>query len=112
MSDTTVMKVDSAHSPTGAQGQKHLAMSKNMAMRLWKEEPGQEKQSARRDYETIGYVISGRAELYSEGRKLVLNQGDSWVVPKGAEHKYRILEDFTAVEVTHPPAAVHGRDQS
>jgi len=31
-------------------------------------------------------------------------------VPKGAGHSYRILEPFTAVEATHPPAEVHDRD--
>ena len=29
----------------------------------------------------------------------------------GAHHSYRILEKFTAVEVTHPPAPVHSRDE-
>jgi quercetin dioxygenase-like cupin family protein len=111
MSDTTVIKVDSSHSPTGAMGQKHLAMSKSMSMRLWEEGPAESKPSSRRDYETIGYVISGRAELHVEGQLVTLSAGDSWVVPKGAEHTYRILEQFTAVEVTHPPAAVHGRDE-
>jgi quercetin dioxygenase-like cupin family protein len=43
---------------------------------------------------------------------VVLEEGDSWVVPKGAEHTYRILEAFTAVEATHPPAQVHGRDDT
>jgi quercetin dioxygenase-like cupin family protein len=41
---------------------------------------------------------------------VLLEQGDSWVVPKGASHTYKILEAFTAVEVTSPPAEVHGRD--
>jgi hypothetical protein len=34
------------------------------------------------------------------------------LVPKGAEHSYEILEPFTAVEATSPPAQVHGRDQA
>ena len=110
MSDTTIMKVDSAHSPTGSKGEKHLAVSKNMAMRLWQEEPGERKEPRRREYETIGYVISGRAELHSEGQMVLLNQGDSWVVPRGAEHSYRILDSFVAVEATHPPAPIHKRD--
>ena len=42
---------------------------------------------------------------------MVLVPGDSWVVPKGARHAYKILEPFTAVEATHPPAQVHGRDE-
>ena len=56
-------------------------------------------------YETVGYVISGRAELLSEGQTVVLAPGDSWVVPKGARHAYKILEPFTAVEATHPTGA-------
>lgn len=110
MADTTIMKVDGAHSPVGSMGQRHLALSKNMSMRLWEQEPGGEKPARTRDYETIGYVISGRAELQSEGQTVTLAPGDSWVVPRGASHTYRILEAFKAVEVTHPPAEVHGRD--
>ena len=111
MNDTTIVKVDSAHSPSGNMGQKYLAMSKSMSMRLWDEQPGEAKEPSTRDYETIGYVISGRAELHSEGQLVALNVGDSWVVPKGASHNYRILEHFRAIEVTHPPAEVHGRDR-
>jgi quercetin dioxygenase-like cupin family protein len=39
-----------------------------------------------------------------------LEAGDSWVVPRGARHTYRILEPFTAVEATCPPSHVYGRD--
>lgn len=111
MSDTTIIKIDGGHSPTGSMGQKHLALSKSMSMRLWEEDPADLKPESQRNYETIGYVISGRAELHSEGQLVTLAPGDSWVVPKGAKHSYRIVERFTAVEVTHPPAAVHGRDE-
>jgi len=108
--DTTIIKVDSTHSPRGAAGQIQLAMSRNLSMRLWEEQPGADKPTRQRDYETIGYVISGKAELRSEGQSVLLNAGDSWVVPKGASHTYRILEPLKAVEVTHPPAEVHGRE--
>lgn len=112
MADSTVTKVDSRHSPHGPQGEKYLASTPHMGMRLWEEEPSAgEKAPARRPYETVGYVIRGRAELVSEGQTVHLNAGDSWTVPKGAEHAYRILESFVAVEATHPPAHVHGRDQ-
>jgi quercetin dioxygenase-like cupin family protein len=110
--DTTIMKVDSAHSPKGRLGQTHLALSKNISMRLWEEDPEdtEEKRPTRREYETVGYVIEGRAELHSEGQMILLNPGDSWVVPRGAEHHYKVLEHFRAVEATHPPAEIHGRD--
>jgi mannose-6-phosphate isomerase-like protein (cupin superfamily) len=55
-------------------------------------------------------VIDGRAELHIEGQMVLLEPGDCWVVPQGAEHSYKILEPFTAVEATAPPAQVHGRD--
>ena len=66
---------------------------------------------SQRDYETVGYVINGRAELHLEGQKVVLEPGDSWVVPTGAVPTYSMLESCTAVEATYPPAHVHGRDE-
>lgn len=112
MGDTSAQKVMSESSPTGQMGQKYLASGVNVAMRLWeKEEPTDDKETRSRDYETVGYVIEGKAELHLEGQKLILEKGDSWVVPKGAEHTYVILETFTAVEATSPPAHAHGRDE-
>lgn len=112
MADTTVIKVDSSHSPRGPDGQIYLATGRNIAMRLWKDEqPDAPKPPVAREYDTVGYVISGRAELQIEGQTLVLAPGDSWIVPRGAQHAYRILESFTAVEATTPPASVHGRDE-
>jgi len=112
MGDSTVTKVDSSSSPHGEMGQKYLASGKSLAMRLWEnQEPDDSKPAAVRDYETVGFVIKGRAELHLEGQMVLLEKGDSWVVPKGASHTYKILESFTAIEATHPPAHVHGRDE-
>lgn len=112
MSDTTVKKVSSAQSPRGDMGQIYLVSGKAVSMRMWKdEEPGEAKPLSRRDYETVGYVIAGTAELSLEGQTIRLESGDSWLVPKGAEHSYRIVEAFTAVEATSPAAQVRGRDE-
>jgi quercetin dioxygenase-like cupin family protein len=112
MSDTTIKKVSSGTSPKGGMGQIYLVAGKRLSMRLWRDEPpADEKPVSTRDYETVGYVIAGRAELTLEGQTLRLEPGDSWLVPAGAEHTYRILEPFTAVEATAPPAEVHGRDE-
>ncbi|MHC5936666.1 cupin domain-containing protein [Nostoc sp.] len=113
MSDTSVTKIDSTNSPKGKLGQKYLASGKNVAMRLWEDEqPNEDKEPSSRDYETVGYVINGRAQLHIEGQTILLEPGSSWVVPKGASHTYKILEPFTAVEATSPPAQVHGRDEN
>ncbi|HAZ45094.1 MAG TPA: cupin domain-containing protein [Cyanobacteria bacterium UBA11369] len=112
MPDTSVKKVDSAYSPKGEMGQKYLASGKSLSMRLWEDEqPGEGKPPTQREYETVGYVIKGRAELHIENQMVLLEPGSSWVVPKGASHTYKILEPFTAVEATSPPAQVHGRDE-
>lgn len=113
MADTTIVKVSSEASPQGDMGQVYLASGKGISMRLWRNEPpGEPKPEASREYETVGYVISGRAELHLEGQMVLLEPGDSWLVPKGASHTYKILEAFTAVEATHPPAEVKGRDEA
>lgn len=113
MGDTSVKKVSSEHSPRGSMGQKYLASGVTVAMRMWEsEEPVESKEETTRDYETVGYVLEGRAELHLEDQKVLLEPGDSWVVPKGARHRYAILEPFTAIEATSPPASAHGRDES
>ena len=104
MGDAT--KVSASNAPVGTLGQTYLATGESVAMRMWEEQPGdaQDKQLRSRSYETVGYVISGKAELELDGDKVVLNAGDSWVVPKGVAHSYTILEPFAAVEATSPPA--------
>jgi quercetin dioxygenase-like cupin family protein len=113
MSDTSIKKVSSLYSPTGEMGQKYLASGVRVSMRLWEDVlPGHANPPTVRDYETVGFVIKGRAELYLEGQMVLLEPGDSWIVPRGSAHVYNILETFTAVEATSPPAQVHGRDES
>lgn len=104
MADTT--KVSASDASVGTMGQTYLATGESVAMRMWEEQPGdaQDKQLRSRSYETVGYVISGKAELELDGETVVLNAGDSWVVPKGVAHSYTILESFVAVEATSPPA--------
>lgn len=112
MTDTTIKKVSSDQSPVGETGQVYLASGKDIAMRLWRKEQNTgEKAATRREYETVGYVIAGRAELELEGQTIRLEPGDSWLVPPNAEHRYTILETFSAIEATSPPAQVHGRDR-
>ena len=111
--DKSVKRVSSEHSPRGEMGQKYLTTGKAVSMRLWEaEKPDQPKPEAARKYETVGYVIEGLAELHLEGQMVLLEHGDSWLVPKGATHTYKILEPFTAVEATSPPDEVSNRDKS
>ncbi len=82
MADTTIKKVEAGSSPRGEMGQKYLVAGKRVSMRLWKDEPGGKlKGSTSRDYETVGYVISGSAKLDLEGQTLNLKAGDFLVGP-------------------------------
>jgi len=112
MPDKSITKVSSANAPIGRFGQKYLASGIRISMRLWeREQPTEEKLQTAHEYETAGFVIEGKAELHIEGQLMLLEKGDSWVVPKGARHSYKVIETFTAVEATSPPAEVHGRDE-
>lgn len=111
--NTSVTKVSLEGSPRGPHGQRYLASGTSLGLRLWEDEaPGEKKDAVTREYETVGYVLAGRAELHIADQVVILEPGDSWVVNRGQKHAYRILESFTAVEATHPPAHVHGRDEA
>lgn len=107
--DKTIKKVIGSASPRAAEGQRYLASGRRVAMRVWEETPAP-RQPSRQPYETVGYVIAGRAELILEGQTVALEPGDSWLVPPDTEHAYRVIEAFVAVEATAPPAQVHARD--
>lgn len=97
-----VSRGDTAH---GENGEHHLVQGEHSSMRLWhNEEPADtaDKQPHTNDYETLGYVISGRVELVIEGESLTLQAGDSYLVPSGKQHTYRVLETLNAVEVVTP----------
>lgn len=112
MSNQSITKVSSSGNPEGAMGQEYLASGVHVSLRKWvDEQPGEPKEPSARDYETVGYVLSGKAELHIGPNVVVLEKGDSWVVNRGETHTYRILEPFTAIEATAPPAQAHGRDE-
>ncbi len=109
-STTVDLTVSADQAETGSMGQKLLISGNAIAMRLWDEQPGdgEQKAAAARNYETVGYVLSGRAELTLKDKTITLKPGTSWTVPEGAEHSYKILEPFRAVEATHPSARGDG----
>lgn len=105
MSDKhSTYKTTADESRRGADGQIPLARGERVSMRMWAERPGDKEDSAlhSRDYEVVGYVIEGAATLEMEGDEISLRAGDSWCVPAGAKHRYRIEEAFRAVEAVSP----------
>ena len=98
-------------SETGIMGQEYLATGKQVALRRWQESPGGWSDISCRDYETVGYVLTGILQLDLDGQTAKLAAGDSWMVPEKARHRYRIIEPIVAIEATSPPARFNNRDQ-
>lgn len=97
-----IRKVSSETAAKGEGGDRLLASGQDMSMRLWLDEAPQEKPATSSPYETLGYVLKGKAELRMGDLAVQLRPGDSWIVPAGAPHSYRIIETFSAVEATSP----------
>ncbi|TWT53770.1 Cupin domain protein [Rubripirellula amarantea] len=95
---------------TGEMGQKYLASGKHVALRRWQEGKADYDSPRSRDYETVGYLLSGVLELDLDGEVVTLQGGDSWLVPAGANHRYRVLEPIVALEATSPPARYNELD--
>jgi quercetin dioxygenase-like cupin family protein len=95
----------------GAMGQIYLATGKDVALRRWEESPGGFSKPTTRDYEAVGYLLKGAMELEFDGGTAKLGVGDSWLVPAGAIHRYRVVESIVAIEATSPPARFGDRDQ-
>ncbi|MBE7249470.1 MAG: cupin domain-containing protein [Actinomycetospora chiangmaiensis] len=99
-------KVSARGAAEGPHGEITLAQGARLGMRMWRgEEPNADKPMTTSPHETVGYVISGRAELVVGSETVTIAAGDSYCVPAEVAHTYRILETFTAVEATAPPAA-------
>jgi hypothetical protein len=58
---------------------------------------------------TVKKVSSGHSPTGPQGQ-VYLASGKRVCMRLWREHTYRILETFTAVEATAPPAQVHGRE--
>ena len=99
------MKITKSEAERGDNGQLHLAAGRNVALRMWDNEaPNDSKSMHTTPYETVGYALAGRAVLHLSGETHELTEGTSWLVPADTEHRYEIVEAFTAIEATSPPA--------
>ena len=97
----TDFKISKAGAPRGRDGEVQLVRGESLSLRLWDgEAPNEGKPEHTHPYETLGYVISGRATLVVDGQRVALAPGDSYHVPKNAKHHYEIEERFTSVEAT------------
>lgn len=79
------------------------AVGEQMMVTLMTFEAGQEVGQHRHPHEQVGYCLEGRFELTVDGEPLLIEPDDSYAIPGGAPHSYKILEHSLAVEVFAPP---------
>ncbi|WP_421773053.1 cupin domain-containing protein [Gracilimonas sp.] len=103
---TATEEIAEEKSPETDERKEIMASGEDVGLRIWREEePGADKEMHSNLYEIVGYVLKGEAELHLDDDQVVeLTKGDSYLVPKEAEHMYKIIETFSAVEATSPPA--------
>lgn len=54
------------------------------------------------------YVMNrqGKGKLTIDDKEIILNQGDSFLIPANQEHKLEIMEDFKASVIMFPEAKI------
>jgi quercetin dioxygenase-like cupin family protein len=53
-------------------------------------------------YEQITWITEGRAEVYSQGKKYLMNPGDVMIIPPNVPHEFRFLEDTIDIDIFAP----------
>ena len=89
---------------TGPLGSTLLASGEKVALRIWKDHTTSNKSPRSRDYEIVGYVVSGEIDVLIENETQHLSAGDSFVIAAGQLHSYQISKPSTIIEATSPPA--------
>ena len=64
---------------------------------------GHEAVSHSHPHEQAGYCVRGRVLLTIDGESTEIEPDDSYVIPGGASHSVRVLEDALLVEMFSPP---------
>lgn len=56
--------------------------------------------------EQFGYILKGSFEVTIGNRKELLKAGDSYFIPGGVAHQFRMIEDSVAIDVFSPKRPV------
>ena len=111
MPDKSITKVSSEYAPRAASG-RSISPPEFIFQCVFGNVSSQMKKSRRPP------AITRRSDCPRERPSCILKANSCYwkkaiirVVPKGSRHTYKVIETFTAVEATSPPAEVHGRDE-
>ena len=81
---------------------KVLAWDKELMMCEIRFEKGAKGSLHAHPHRQVTYVAKGSLLFSLDGEKRLVSQGDSILIPPGAEHGVEAMEDSTLVDVFHP----------
>jgi len=107
MSDTpsTVLGADAS---AGERGERLLARTANVALRLWEgEEAGEQSPDHANRYDYVAYVISGAMRVrIGDAEPVEVRAGDSYAVPAGVPYRFEVTAAAKVVEAVAPGNAI------
>lgn len=81
---------------------KTLASGERITLVEFSFEKGASVPLHRHVHKQIGYVVRGRLELEIDGRKYIVPEGESYLIPSDVEHSAIALEESVAVDAFSP----------
>jgi quercetin dioxygenase-like cupin family protein len=100
--------VQGADATTGERGEKRLARTARVALRLWEgEEAGEQSPEHTNRYDYVAYVISGAMRVrIGDGQPEEVRAGDSYAVPAGVPYSFEVTAAARVVEAVAPGDAI------
>jgi len=100
--------VQGADATTGGRGEKLLARTDRVALRLWEgEEAGEQSPEHANGYDYVAYVISGAMRVrIGDAEAEEVRAGDSYAVPAGVPYSFEVTAPAKIVEAVAPGDAI------
>jgi quercetin dioxygenase-like cupin family protein len=107
MSDTETI-VLGADAPTGERGERLLAHTPRLALRLWEgEAAGERAPEHTNDYDYVAYVLSGALRVtVGDAEAVEVRAGDSYAVPAGVASSFEVTQVAKVIEAVAPGGAI------
>lgn len=77
---------------------KTLACGKDVLMARFEYEKGSKVPSHTHSYEQVTTILEGKQKVIIKDKELILETGDSYIVPANYEHKQISLEDSVTID--------------
>ncbi|HAE41234.1 MAG TPA: cupin domain-containing protein [Candidatus Riflebacteria bacterium] len=74
----------------------------NMNVLHWNTPAGTVSPAHEHPEEQFGYLLKGSFEVTIGDEKAVLKAGDSYFIPGGVSHQFKLLEDCLAIDIFSP----------